>query len=214
VPDLVVVDFDMPGGEPIAFCSRLKHDPITSHIPLILLGGDVSDSTQLKALEAGVADCVAKPFRLALLKARIGNLLETRQRLHQHFQDLKSVQPRELASNQVEADFLRRVVAIVEKNLTDYQFDVVMLARQMAVSRRQLFRKFKAVAGCTPNVFIRDIRLKHAARLLQESNLTVSEIIYAVGFSDPKYFRTVFRERFGALPGEYAKGGHQTQAER
>jgi len=97
------------------------------------------------------------------------------------------------------------VVEIVEKNLAEYEFDVESLAHQLALSRRQLFRKFKAVAGCTPNVFIRDIRLKRAAQLLRDSGMTVSEIIYAVGFSDPKYFRNIFRERFGVLPGEYNK---------
>lgn len=206
VPDLIIADFDATQNDPILFCEQLKNDQLTSHIPLIVLGGEISDSLQLRALQVGVDDCLAKPFRLALLKARVANLLETRRKLHRHFEELKSVQPRELAANQIDAEFLRRVVVIVEKNLADYEFDVETLARQMGVSRRQLFRKFKAIAGCTPNVFIRDLRLKHAAQLLQESGLTVSEIIYAVGFSDPKYFRTVFRERFGVLPGEFGKG--------
>lgn len=205
VPDLIIADFDISAGEALAFCTALKNDQLTSHIPLVLLGAGISDTTQLKALEAGVDDCVAKPFRLALLKARVANLLEARRKWHRHFADINSTQPRELAANQMDAEFLRRVVSIVEKNLSDYEFDVKTLARHLAVSRRQLFRKFKAVAGCTPNTFIRDIRLKHAAQLLQETGLTVSEIIYAVGFSDPKYFRAVFRERFGVLPGEYGK---------
>lgn len=205
VPDLIIADFDIPGGDAIAFCAALKNHQLTSHIPLVLLGAGISDDTQLKALEAGVDDCVVKPFRLAFLKARVANLLEARRKWHRHFADLNSTQPRELAANQMDAEFLRRVVSIVEKNLSDYEFDVKTLARHLAVSRRQLFRKFKAVAGCTPNAFIRDIRLKHAAQLLQETGLTVSEIIYAVGFSDPKYFRAVFRERFGVLPGEYGK---------
>jgi DNA-binding response OmpR family regulator len=205
VPDLVVVDRDGFAANAMSFCAELKRDAITSHVPIVLLSGDASDVAQLKALEAGVDDYLAKPLRLPLLRARVNNLLESRKRLHRYFADLKSVQPRELAGNRAEAEFLRRVVGIVEKNLADYEFDVELLARQMAVSRRQLFRKFKAVAGCTPNVFIRNIRLKHAAQLLQESEMTVSEIIYAVGFSDPKYFRTVFRERFGVLPGEYGK---------
>ncbi|HWD94328.1 MAG TPA: response regulator [Verrucomicrobiae bacterium] len=205
VPDLIIADFDIPGGDALAFCAALKNHQLTSHIPLVLLGAGISDHTQLKALEAGVDDCVMKPFRLALLKARVANLLEARRKWHRHFADVNPTQPRELAANQMDAEFLRRVVSIVEKNLSDYEFDVKTLARLLAVSRRQLFRKFKAVAGCTPNAFIRDIRLKHAAQLLQETGLTVSEIIYAVGFSDPKYFRAVFRERFGVLPGEYAK---------
>jgi CheY-like chemotaxis protein/AraC-like DNA-binding protein len=203
VPDLIVVGGKISNGDEVQLCADFKSNEITSHIPVILLSSDSSDTHQVRALKAGVDDVLGMPFRLPVLKARVDNLLESRRKLHEHFQQLQSVQPRELALNQVDAEFLRRVVEIVEKNLTDYEFDMETLARQMAVSRRQLFRKFKALAGCTPNVFIRDIRLKRAAHLLRESRLTVSEIIYAVGFSDPKYFRNIFRERFGMLPGEY-----------
>lgn len=205
VPDLIVVGGDGVSNDGIELCRNLKREEMTSHIPVILLAGDDSDDSRLLALQAGANEFLARPFRLPLLKACADNLLANRRKLHEHFQHLATVQPRELAANQVDAEFLRKVVVIVEKNLADYEFDVDKLARQMAVSRRQLFRKFKAVAGCTPNVFIRDLRLKRAAQLLRESQLTVSEIIYAVGFSDPKYFRTIFRERFGVLPGEYSK---------
>jgi CheY-like chemotaxis protein len=205
VPDLIVVESGVSKNDGLKLCADLKQDEITSHIPLILLAAEASDAFQLRALEAGVSEFLVKPIRLPLLKARADNLLENRRKLHEHFQQLQSVQPRELATNQMDAEFLRRVVEIAEKNLADYDFDVEKLARQMAVSRRQLFRKFKAIAGCTPNVFIRDLRLKRAAQLLRESRLTVSEIIYAVGFSDPKYFRNIFRERYGVLPGEYGK---------
>jgi AraC-like DNA-binding protein len=205
VPDLIVIGGEGSPNDGVELCRKLKREEMTSHIPVILLAGDDSDASRLLALQAGANEFLAKPFRLPLLQACADNLLANRRKLHEHFQHLASVQPRELAANQVDAEFLRKVVVIVEKNLTDYEFDVEQLARQMAVSRRQLFRKFKAVAGCTPNVFIRDLRLKRAAQLLRESQLTVSEIIYAVGFSDPKYFRTIFRERFGVLPGEYSK---------
>jgi CheY-like chemotaxis protein len=205
VPDLVVVGGDASADGGLKICGDLKRDEMTSHIPVIFLATDDSDASHLRALEAGVNEFLAKPFRLPLLKGRVDNLLENRRKLHEHFQHLQIVQPRELATNPMDAEFLRKVVEIVEKNLADYEFDVEKLARQMAVSRRQLFRKFKALAGCTPNVFIRDIRLKRAAELLRDSHLTVSEIIYAVGFSDPKYFRNIFRERFGVLPGEYGK---------
>ncbi|HUC85816.1 MAG TPA: response regulator [Candidatus Acidoferrales bacterium] len=205
VPDLMVVGGDASRDDGVKICTDLKRDEMTSHIPVILLPTDDSDASHLRALQAGVNEFLAKPFRLPLLKACADNLLENRRKLHEHFQHLQIVQPRELATNQMDAEFLRKVVEIVDRNLADYEFDVEKLARQMAVSRRQLFRKFKALAGCTPNVFIRDIRLKRAAQLLRDSHLTVSEIIYAVGFSDPKYFRSIFRERFGVLPGEFGK---------
>ena len=205
VPDLIIVGGVLSRGSGVSVCAELKRAEMTSHIPVILLATDDSDAGQVRALEAGVDDFLGKPFRLPLLKARVDNRLENRRKLHEYFQQLQTVQPRELATNQVDAEFLRRVVEIVEKNLAEYEFDVESLAHQLALSRRQLFRKFKAVAGCTPNVFIRDIRLKRAAQLLRDSGMTVSEIIYAVGFSDPKYFRNIFRERFGVLPGEYNK---------
>jgi CheY-like chemotaxis protein/AraC-like DNA-binding protein len=203
VPDLIVVDGCGLGDAGVKLCGGLKSDHITSHIPVILLAADHTDETQVRALEAGASEFLVKPLRLPVLKARVGNLLEERRKLHEYFRQLQTVQPREIAGSQMDAEFLRRVVDIVEKNMADYEFDVEKLARQVAMSRRQLFRKFKAVAGCTPNVFVRDIRLKRAAQLLRESRMTVSEIIYAVGFSDPKYFRNIFRERFGVLPGEY-----------
>ena len=203
VPDLIVVDGCSLGDAGIKLCGGLKADQITSHIPVILLAADHTDETQVRALEAGVSEFLVKPLRLPVLKARVDNLLEERRKLHEYFQQLQSVYPREIAGSQMDAEFLRRVVEIVEKNIADYEFDVEKLARNLAMSRRQLFRKFKAVAGCTPNGFVRDIRLRRAAQLLRESRMTVSEIIYAVGFSDPKYFRNIFRERFGVLPGEY-----------
>lgn len=205
VPDLIIVDEDVSAGEGMKLCAELKRDSMTSHIPVIFLARSASDESQVRALEAGVNEFLAKPLRLPVLKARVDNLLESRRKLHEHFQHLQTIQPREMAANQLDAEFLRRVVEIVEKNLADYEFDVEKLAQQLGMSRRQLFRKFKALAGCTPNVFMRDIRLRRAAHLLSTSRMTVSEIIYAVGFSDPKYFRNIFRERFGVLPGEFQR---------
>ena len=105
----------------------------------------------------------------------------------------------------MDARFLQRTIDTVEKHLSDFKFDVEALSKKMFMSRRQLFRKLKGVAGCAPNVFIRNLRLKRAAQLLKESPLTVTEITYAVGFADLKHFRTVFREHFGLLPGEFSR---------
>jgi len=134
---------------------RLEHGErartlVAWRIPVILLASDVSDTSQVRALEAGVDDVLGLPIRLPLLKARVDNLLENRRKLHAHFQQLQTVQSRELAMNQVDSVFLRRVVGIVDNDLADYEFDMETLEQQMGVSRRQLFRKFKALAGCAP----------------------------------------------------------------
>jgi YesN/AraC family two-component response regulator len=204
MPDLIIADVVLTRNDGIELCSQLKSDDLTSHIPVILLATHGDEQYQLKALEAGVDEFIVKPFRMSLLKARAGNLLESRRRWRERFNYSTKLIPRETVTNQMDLQFIRRVVLIVEKNLSDFEFDVDTLAREISISRRQLFRKIKAVTNNTPNMLIRSMRLNRAAQLLKESRLTVSEITYAVGFSDLKHFRAVFQEQFGVLPGEYA----------
>ncbi len=207
VPDIIVMAGSLPRLDGIGLCRRLKSDELASHIPVILLATGSAEDSQVSALEAGADDFLAKPCSLPLLKARVANLLRSRGKLHEHDSQELALLPRELAANQLDAEFLRRTIDIVERQLADFEFDVAALAQKMAVSRRQLFRKLKAVTGSTPHVIIRSLRLKRAAQLLEETAMTVTEITYAVGFSDLKHFRTVFREQFGVLPGEYARKG-------
>lgn len=108
-------------------------------------------------------------------------------------------------TDQADAQFLSRAIGVTEKNLSDFEFGIEKMARELAVSRRQLYRKIKAALDCTPNDFIRLLRLNRAAKLLGNSRLTVAEITHAVGFSDLKYFRTIFRRHFGVLPKNYSR---------
>ncbi|HEY5480085.1 MAG TPA: response regulator [Verrucomicrobiae bacterium] len=205
VPDIIILASSLPRLDGIGLCRRLKSDELASHIPVILLAARGLEDFQIKALEAGADDCLAKPISLPLLKARVDNLLRSRRKLHEHVSHELSLLPREVAANQLDAQFLRRTIFIIERHLSDFEFDIAALAQKLVVSRRQLFRKLKAVAGSTPNVFIRSLRLKRAAQLLGETSMTVTEITYAVGFSDLKHFRSVFQEHFGVLPGDYAR---------
>jgi YesN/AraC family two-component response regulator len=205
LPDVIVAEMASPILDGIELCRTLKNDELTSHIPVILLAAHDWESGQLQALEAGANDYVLKPFKLSLLKARVDNLQESRHKLQEHFRRVKQVYPRDIATNQNDAKFIRRVIDLVEENISDCDFDLEIMARKLAVSRRQLFRKLHAAAGCSPNAFIRTLRLRRAAQLIMESQMTVTEITYAVGFSDLKYFRTIFREQFGVAPGEYLK---------
>lgn len=203
VPDMVIARHAPPGFNGIEFCSRLKSDPLTAHIPVVLIAEAGAKENQLSALEAGADDF--QPFNLPLLKARVENLLESRRKLRAGFNPGTTLQPRDLAVNQADAKFLQRAIAVIEQNLADYEFDVDALAQSVAVSRRQLFRKLKAVLDTTPNMFIRSVRLKRAAQLLTESEMTVTSITFAVGFLDVKHFRNLFKEQFGLLPSEYIK---------
>jgi len=110
-----------------------------------------------------------------------------------------------LNAGQTVSGFVKMVIISVEKHLSNYKFNIQSLAIDLRMSRRQLFRKFKDFTGCTPNVFIRNVRLERAAALLRNTRMTILEITYAVGLCDPKYFRALFRNKYGMLPSVYAK---------
>ncbi len=205
LPDVIIAEVNLPTLDGIELCRKLKSDELTSHIPVILLSDQTSEAGQLQALEAGADDYIFSPFKLSLLRARVDNLQESRHRLRELFRQVKQLYPRDIAANQTDAKFIRRVMDLVEENLADCDFDLEIMARKLGVSRRQLFRKLRAAAGCSPNTLIRTLRLQRAAQLLTETQMTVTEITYAVGFSDLKYFRTIFRDYHGVSPGEYLK---------
>jgi CheY-like chemotaxis protein/AraC-like DNA-binding protein len=203
VPDLILATAEAEGLNGLELCRRLKGDELTSHIPVVLLAAHGSEQQQLRAVESGADDFLVAPPSIAMLRARLASLLSSESGAkscggHNFF-----LNPRELATNQVDVQFLRRITDLVERHISDFEFDVEALSQKMFMSRRQLFRKLKGVAGCAPNVFIRNLRLKRAAQLLKESRMTVTEITYAVGFSDLKHFRAIFKEHFGVLPGDY-----------
>jgi AraC-like DNA-binding protein len=109
------------------------------------------------------------------------------------------------STDRADAQFLSRAIGVTEKNMSDFEFGIEKMAKELAVSRRQLYRKIKTALNCTPNDFIRLLRLNRAAKLLSNSRLTVAEITHAVGFSDLKYFRTIFRRHFGVVPKDYLR---------
>jgi CheY-like chemotaxis protein len=204
VPDLVLANLGAGAGDGGELCRRLKQEEVTSHIPVILLSGPGAEPQPLQALEAGADDYFLLPLSPALVRARVGQLLQPRARAAQPSGPPFNLNPREIATNQVDLQFLRRTLATIEQHMSDFEFDVEALSRKMFMSRRQFFRKVRSVAGCAPNALIRHLRLKRAAQLLKESPMTVTEITYAVGFSDLKHFRSIFKEQFGVLPGDYA----------
>jgi CheY-like chemotaxis protein len=205
VPDLVLAEVALARLNGFELCRGLKSDELASHIPVILLAADAGETQRRRALEAGADDFCASQSDLTTLRGQVQTLLlGSRSESEDSDRELR-LNPREIAQNQMDARFLQRTVDTVEKHLLDFEFDVETLSKKMFMSRRQLFRKLKGVAGCAPNVFIRDLRLKRAAQLLRESAMTVTEITYAVGFSDLKHFRTVFRDHFGLLPGEFGR---------
>ncbi len=205
VPDLIVSDVMMPDMDGLSLCKKLKEDEKTSHIPIILLTALASQASKVEGIETGADAYVVKPFDKKELTARIKNLIAQRKRLREKYSRHLSLQPKALAVTSADERFLEKLVALVEKHMDNSTFGVEDLAREIGMSRTQLFRKMRALINQSPQDFVRDFRLKRAAQLLQKKAGNVSEIAYQVGFNNLSYFTKRFKELFGQTPSEYSE---------
>ena len=160
---------------------------------------------QAEGLETGADDYITKPFNPKLLKLRVANLITSRKRLREKFGRQLSVEPHEVAITTQDQDLLQRAIEAVEKHMDDSGFDVNALAKEVGISRPVLYRKLPAITDYTPNEFIRILRLKRAAQILEQTDMPVADVCYQTGFKTPKYFSKCFREFFGILPSEYGR---------
>ncbi len=204
IPDLIISDVMMPGMNGIVLCEKLKRDEKTSHIPVILLTALASHASKLEGIETGADDYIVKPFDKEELRARVKNRIDQRQLLREKYSRQLSLEPKVLAVTPTDERFLKKVVHLLEQRLDDSTFGVEGLAKELGMSRTQLFRKMRALTNQTTQDFVRDFRLKRAAQLLRDKAGNISEVAYQVGFNNLSYFTKRFKELFGKTPSEYA----------
>ena len=203
IPDLIISDIMMPGLDGIQVCHRLKSDSRTSHIPLILLTAKTTLRDKLEGLETGADDYIMKPFEASELKARIKNLLEQRKRLHEHFKKFGLLEIEEKKLLSIDQQFLEKALDTINENITDPYFNVESFAEKMAVSRSLLYKKLVSLTGDSPVELIKRIRLNKAAALIEKNYGNITDISFAVGFSNPSYFTECFKNQFGIPPTMY-----------
>jgi DNA-binding response OmpR family regulator/anti-sigma regulatory factor (Ser/Thr protein kinase) len=205
VPDIIISDIMMPEMDGISFCRTLKADIKTSHIPIILLTARGSMDLRMEGLESGADEYVTKPFTPKVLELNVKNLIRTRKALQTFYQahGTLSLEPKRISLNSPDEQFLKTALLSVENNISDPEYTVEMMCRDVGMSYTQLYRKIKALTGQTVNEFIKNIRLKRAAQLLEQNQLTVAEITYKVGFTDLQHFRECFKKLFGVTPSHY-----------
>ncbi len=205
IPDLIISDIIMPEINGIDLCANLKTDERTSHIPIILLTAKSSMENKLEGLETGADDYLTKPFNISELQVRVSNLIDQRKKLRERFRKELLLEPKDIAVTSADEKFLYRISNLIEKHIADYNFSVDIFAREMGMSRMQLHRKLHAVTGQSASDFIRNFRLKRAAKLLLGNYGNIAEVAYDVGFNNPSYFSECFKKLFGSLPSEYAQ---------
>ncbi|WP_417444125.1 two-component regulator propeller domain-containing protein [Joostella sp.] len=203
--NLIISDVIMPIMTGTELCSKIKEDIRTSHIPLILLTSRSSLIYKIEGLESGADDYISKPFNIKEFKLRIKNILNSISRLKQKMDANEVLQADDLVLTSIDESLYKKALQIVEKNITNEQFDIPLFCEELGVSRTVLFKKIKAWTNYTPKDFIQHIRLKKAADLLEQDQFTISQISYSVGFKNPKYFSKCFRKKFGMTPTDYIK---------
>ena len=212
IPDIIVSDVMMPVMDGYQLCRKIKTDERTSHIPVILLTARSSGADKIEGLETGADDFITKPFEGNELKVRVRNLINQRERLRKifgkkiafsTFKNLAEFKDSGIAS--MDEKFLKKAFEIVEREMPDPEFSVLVFSNKIGLSRMQLHRKLKALTDQSPSEFIKILRLNKAAVLLKSKSATSAEIAYDVGFNSPSYFSTCFKEHFGKTPLEFAE---------
>lgn len=190
-------------------CQKLKSDDRTDHIPVIILTARADLDSKIEGLELGANAYLPKPFEKQELLLNIKNLFKLRNKLRRYYQHLAGLaepdEPEIDHSNTPKSKdvFVVNVSTIIEAHISDFNFTVEQLARELHLSHSQFSRKLEALTGLTPNRFMRNIRLKKARELLQNPELSITAVAYDCGFNDPGYFTRVFKKEFGKTPGQW-----------
>jgi len=212
LPAIVVTDVLMPEMDGISLTRELKNDPKTSHIPVIILTARTALVYKNEGYEMGADDYISKPFSERLLRIRILNILNNRRLLAERFQKEDIVKPKELALPSQDKKFLEEVMSIIERNIEENDLKAELFVKELGMSHSVVYKKLKALTGLSIVEFVRDFKLKRAAQLIEQDELTISEVCYKVGFTDRRYFSLAFKKKFGRAPSEYVKNSNsQTQ---
>ena len=205
--ELVISDVMMPEMDGFTMLRMIKTNLNLSHLPVIMLTSKADVGNRLEGLERGADAFLAKPFNMEELRATIGNLIQSRQRLKGKYsgaqRQVDKLDVIDVKGN--DEQLMERIMKVVNKYLSDSDFNVEQLTQEVGISRAQLHRKMKEMTGLTTSEFIRNIRLEQAARLLKEQKINITQVAYTVGFSNLAHFSTLFRRHFGVSPSDYAE---------
>ncbi len=205
IPDIIISDVVMPEMDGKTFCHKIKEEQLTQHIPVILLTTEATVDNQIEGINLGADDYVTKPFNGNILKAKVAAMLKNKELQREHVRRSVLSMPKMEIPESQDDQFLRKINETISEYISETNLTVEFLAEKTALSRVQLFRKFKAITGCSPSEYIKAVKLQHAADILLSGKHNISDVAYSCGFTDPKYFSNCFSEKFGMTPTQYVK---------
>ncbi|WP_158995681.1 hybrid sensor histidine kinase/response regulator transcription factor [Mucilaginibacter sp. L196] len=202
-PDIIITDMLMPVMNGLEFCKTIKLNPLTSHIPVILLTSQTDSDSQLQGYEAGVDAYLVKPLNQQILHQVIYNLIISTINSRSKFISSEHIYPDNLTYNARDKDFLDKIIAYIEQNIAQPNLDHKKISEVAAMSRTILYAKIKSLTGQGVHEFIQSIRVKKGLQLLMEGRLNINQVSYEIGFNTPSYFSKCFLKQFGASPKDY-----------
>lgn len=203
LPDLVITDVMMPVMDGNELCKKIKTNVLISHIPVIMLTAKSAEEHKIEGLENGADDYMTKPFNTQILRLKVERLIELGYKRQEKFRRQLDPEPSDITITTLDEQFIQKAIKYVEDNISRSELSVEELSKMFGMSRTHLYKKIMSITGRSPLGFIRLLRLKRAAKLLSDKQQTVSDVAYAVGFNNPKYFSRQFKDEFGELPSVY-----------
>jgi signal transduction histidine kinase/DNA-binding response OmpR family regulator/ligand-binding sensor domain-containing protein len=203
--DLVISDVIMPDMDGLRLCQAIKENIQTSHIPLILLTAKGEIENRIEGLQVGADSYIPKPFHPEHLFVRIEKLIERAEMVRKKFRDFANVELTQLSPGISERDdtFFSKLTQCIETHLSSTEFNADTMASEVGMSKATLYKKVKAITGLTPHGLIKQFRLKKAADLLKNSELSITDVIHETGFNSRSYFYKSFNEMFHCQPKDY-----------
>lgn len=200
--DLIVSDLMMPVMDGMELSRCIKGNLATSHIPFLMLTALRSEVQEKRSFEIGVDEYLCKPFDEEVLRLRIRNILNLRQKYKKMFSASGDVAELHVKEESKDKTFIMRAVKLMKENYADSEYSLDRFVRDMGYSKTLVNKKMQDLTGQPIGQFMKGYRLNVAQRMIQESSgdVSVADIAYSVGFNDPKYFTKCFKELFGYLP--------------
>jgi len=204
-PDLIISDIMMPVMDGLAFCRMVKTTVETAHIPFILLTAKDALASRMEGTETGADYYFSKPLSMDLLKLNIRNIFAQREKLKEHYRKDQLAEVKELAHSSLDKQFLEDLLSIIDKNLSSPEMDIDFVCAEIGMSRTKLYNKVKGITSQPIGDFIRTIRLRRAAALMMQRDLSLTDIMYSVGIQTQSYFSKAFKQEFGKSPTQFLK---------
>lgn len=194
----------MPEKDGITLCKETKGNINTSHIPFLLLTAKTGLESKIEGADSGADIYFEKPIDFKLLLLSVHNVFKQQQQTREYYSKNYFAESNELTSNQMESDFLKKFIDILEKNLTEPEMDVNKIAAELSMSRSKLYNKLRGITGKSIVEFILNHRLRKAARLIVETDLSMREVMEQIGIESQSYFTRAFKKEFGETPTAFA----------